>query len=270
MSAAAKPRHRPARKKGSPVPAAFGFLVLLVALLYGIVTAVQFQAEKARIETRYREERLHLEQRVESEKMEIEALHREWAAKLKTIQQENLQAKQKVQATQRNIEASQKELSELEKEKSKAGQQVAAQIEDKDLVGEGIDELRARTAALTRRRDTLISEFKEAYVALKQELRGLVDQGNPERVRQFFFTNRITPFAPAAAFFAADLFYGKNRLPDAARLYQDIVRQFPDSSYSAQAEKRLRDIEARLPYDQYDTPTYQPYKIPDSLDFGQW
>jgi len=75
---------------------------------------------------------------------------------------------------------------------------------------------------------------------------------------------------PAAAFFAADMYYEKKQGKVASRLYEDLLAQFPDSPYTPKAKKRLSDIQLRYPYDMYDPPKFHPYKIPDSLDVGSW
>jgi hypothetical protein len=66
------------------------------------------------------------------------------------------------------------------------------------------------------------------------------------------------------------MYYEKGQTTNATRLYEDLQKQFPDSPYSAKVSRRLGDIQMRLPYDMYDPPKYQPYKIPESLDFGSW
>ena len=148
--------------------------------------------------------------------------------------------------------------------------QVQLQLEDRELVGESVDDIRDRARNLAMKRDALMERFKVAYVNLKGELKKLVTDGNPDRVRQFFFTNRSTALGPAAAFFAADIYYQNKKTQPAVKLYEELVKQFPDSPYTAQAEKRIGDINMRLPYDLYDPPQFYPYKIPDSLDFGDW
>jgi predicted negative regulator of RcsB-dependent stress response len=138
------------------------------------------------------------------------------------------------------------------------------------LVGESVDELRDRAGALRDKRDALRKKFEAAYRELKNSLRAKVSENNPDRLRQFFFTNRSTAVGPAAAFFAADMYYEKKQTKPAVRLYEDLVAQFPDSPYTEKARKRLADIELRYPYDMYDKPKYHPYKVPDSLDVGGW
>ncbi len=265
-----KSKNRIRRKHGSPILAALGWLVAIAALLYCVMGIRQFQAEKRQTAIRYQRQKLALEQEAEEANLRLTAERDEWGSKLRAAQAEAARLQQQVARTRQEVAQKEVALAEVEAEKAKLDRQVQAQLADRELVGESVEEIRARADALKRQRDGMIAQFRQHYVPLKQELRQLVEQKNPDRLRQFFFTKRTTPVAPAAAFFAADYYYESKRTRLAEALYEDLIKQYPDSPYTRKAEKRLNDIKARWPYDLNDPPRFQPYKIPDSLDFGEW
>jgi len=261
---------RAKRQQTNPLFAGLGFLVFLAALIYATVVVAQFQGAKRETENNYRKSRSGIVEEGEVERHMLLAQRDEWVAKLKKIQAENLEAKQKIQAAELGVRKGEEELGAREAEQTQAAKQVGAQVADQELVGESVDELKTRANKLRRKRDALRKKFEEAYLELKGELRELVTQNDPDRVKQFFYSNRETAVGPAAAFFAADMYYEKKQGKTAVRLYEDLVKQFPDSPYTAKAEKRLSDIKLRYPYDMYDKAKFHPYKIPDSLDAGAW
>lgn len=268
--ARARAARRPRHKKSNPLWALLGFAVFVAALVYAIVAIAQFQAKQKVVARNYRRDVAAIRERVEKEKEIILAERDEWAEKLRELQKQNLLVKQQVQSAQNKFEESREKLEAMEERKEEIDRRAEVQVEDRELVGESVQELRLKVEQLKRQRDHLLETFKEAYIGLKSELKQLTIEGNPDRVRQFFFTNRTTAVGPAAAFFAADMYYEQKKTKDALRLYQDLVTQFPDSPYTAKAEKRIADITAKWPYDMYDPPKFHPYKIPDSLDFGAW
>ena len=131
---------------------------------------------------------------------------------------------------------------------------------DVDVMGEGIQELQARMAALQKEKTGLVKEYSDRYRRMKKLYEEKAARPEPEMLRQFYQTHQNTPFAPAALFFTAEKLFQKRRSADAQRFYEDLTRKFPDSVYLQPAQKRLSDIQSRLTYEPIEGLGFTPYK----------
>jgi TolA-binding protein len=132
--------------------------------------------------------------------------------------------------------------------------------ENLELYGEGVAELRARAAALDRRRQDQIRRYTEKYRAIQALYDAKVQERNPELLRQFYQKHAHTPFGPAALFFTAEKLYEGKRSVDAERLYAQLLTRYPDCGYVSHAQQRLTDIKARLSFEKLEGVGLIPYR----------
>lgn len=265
-----KLRVRKPRKKSNPIPAILGFLVFLGGTGYAVFVVGKAQSATREFHVDYAQERTEIERAAEVKEAEIKTRRKELAAQLKKMQTANLDLKRLVQITESDLGKKAKELEKKELVKNSLSQRVSSQVEDKELVGESVEELRQRLRALKKRRAILMNAFEQSYEELKTELNRLVLNNDADRLNSFFIKNSTTALAPAAGFFTADAFYARNQPRKASDIYKRVLQKFPDSEYAKECGKRLANIKGRQAYNPEQTVGFFPYKIPDSLDTGSW
>ncbi|MDT8389916.1 MAG: hypothetical protein RRC34_05340 [Lentisphaeria bacterium] len=265
-----KIRVRGSGKKSNPVPAILGFLVFLGGVGYAVYVVGNAQSATRAIRADYVQARADIEKAAVEKEADINARRQELAAQLKKFQTDNLDLKRRVQVIGSDLEKKQRELELKELMKNSISQRVSSQLEDKELVGESVEELEARLTALKNRKRKLMTAFTASYEALKSELNQLVLNGDPERLESFFIRNLTTVAAPAAGFFAGDAYYARSQPRKASELYKRVLQKFPDSVYAKESIQRLADVTEKKPFTADEKPGFFPYNVPDSLNTGRW
>ena len=102
--------------------------------------------------------------------------------------------------------------------------------------------------ALRRERNRLVAEYRTRLADLRRDFQDRLNTRKPERMRQFYSSRQNTPFGPAALFYAAEFLYENRNSKDAARLYKELLRKYPDSAYLDAVRTRQTQIQEHEPY----------------------
>lgn len=102
--------------------------------------------------------------------------------------------------------------------------------------------------ALRRERNRLVAEYRTRLADLRRDFQDRLNTRKPERMRQFYSARQNTPFGPAALFYAAEFLYESRNSKDAARLYKELLRKYPDSAYLDVVRTRQAQIQEHEPY----------------------
>jgi len=253
-----------------PVLAVIAWVVVGVEIVATVVAVSRAGVRRQAAASWYREAQGRFEQEVKGRQDEMQARLDAAGKRLQQLHTERGQVLQRIQVAERVTGRHVGELDTLEQREAALASEVNGAKLDKSLVAEGADELRAKVKELEAERTRLTEDFKVRYGDMKAELRRLVDGGNPERIRLFYFGRRHTPLAPAAAFFAADAYYAQRKTRSAQPLYEEVAAQYPGSAYAAVAKARLTNLKERIPYSAHNVMGYHPYKIDKELDDGVW
>lgn len=153
-----------------------------------------------------------------------------------------------------------KQVPTLQEQLAKKKANTDAEKEDVQLLGEGKGDLGESYAAMRQERERLMTEYIDKYRTMKGQYEDRVAKADPEVIRGFFSTHQNTPFGPAALFFAAEKIYEKRKSVDAERLYNDLLRKYPDCGYAEHAKSRLARIKEHVPYEKLEGVGLIPYK----------
>ena len=114
--------------------------------------------------------------------------------------------------------------------------------------------------ALRRERNRLVAEYRALLADLRRDFQDRMNTRKPERMRQFYSARQNTPFGPPALFYAAEFLYESRNSKDAARLYKELLRKYPDSAYVDAVHMRLTQIQEHEPYVRKDDVGLQLYR----------
>jgi len=155
----------------------------------------------------------------------------------------------------------------------KLDENVTALKSDTTLTTEGVGELKARLAELEKIIAELTATYKQLEETMRAEVTARMERPDPGFLKQWYNTHTHTVFGPAAGVLAAERFYEKKRSQDALRLYEDVLRRYPDAAnpYLEHCKTRLAQIEARTPYEpanvklQRYSPLTETRAVPDTI-----
>ncbi|MCK5802708.1 MAG: hypothetical protein KAI66_07745 [Lentisphaeria bacterium] len=230
------------------VIAVFGWLVVLgvlAALLLGVKTDKE---NMAKVGKRKPAGLVKIQEDVDLRREEIsnEQKLRTKAINVLVKERETLTAKLRgVDLTVKDLDP---EATALSRTHKKLVHRVTALRDDTTLTGEGAAELKAKLDELLKQRDKLKARFEHRKTRMQAGFEKAKERSEPGIIRQWYGTHHHTVFAPAAGFFAAEKAYAKRQSKDALRIYKDVLRRYPDSSYTDACRNRMNQIAARIPY----------------------
>lgn len=157
----------------------------------------------------------------------------------------------------------------LKGEVAQLDRKVASLREEAGLTGESRSEVIAKLRDAQFRRNDLKQKYIQNYYKMLEDYQETIHKNNPEQSQRFFFSHRDTPFAPAAAYHAAELFRMDGDAHFALRMYREIVKNYSDSYYAARSQARISMVEdEQLGWDQIAPAVIQlhPYKALDIVN----
>ncbi len=132
----------------------------------------------------------------------------------------------------------------------KLDESVAALKSDTSLTSESVDDLKAKLAGLEKTIADLSATYKRLEDAMRAEVAARIARPDPGFLKQWYNSHTDSVFGPAAGVFAAEKLYEKKRSQDALRVYEDVLRRYPDKAnpYLDHCKTRIAQIEAHTPY----------------------
>jgi len=245
-----RPRRQP--KKTHPLIQVLAIFGWLGAIAAGIVMARTITQNEARVKavTVTLNPRLQALQAEANERGGgMQAQQAELAKQISSAQQQRNEKFAAVQQQQAIIAELEPQLQGKQQQQQRLRDRVQNAAEEVQMVGAGLDEVQAKLREVSNERNRLYEAYVAGYRAFERDFRERLASNDPVRLRLFFYTNSHTPFAPAAGYFAGELFYAARNNQDAERCYRQIIRQYPDSAYAQHSQTRIEQLEARQAYD---------------------
>lgn len=259
---ATKKKQKPTNTTGIAV-AILGWVVALVAAGYMVSVRQEMKKARGQLKVEYKEDIAALQGMIDRRQQVIRD-------RMKNLT-DGINAENKRQAALQGaiatLEAGVPELEErqrkLAKEVSTLEEEVARLRDEAGLTGESRATILAKLRQAQARRDELKRSYIEGYYQLKEQYMRLRAAGTAQPMQQFFYNHRESPFAPAAAYQAAEFHRMDRKREPALRLYQEIVKNYSDSGYAYKAEsktKMLEDSAAGWSEQDAQLPRFEPYK----------
>jgi TolA-binding protein len=122
---------------------------------------------------------------------------------------------------------------------------------DTTLTTEGVEDLKAKLAALEKTIETKRAAYKRLEAAMKAELEGFLERPDATMLKHWYGGHPNTVFSPAAGVFLAEKLYEKKHSQDALRVYEDVLKRYPGPAnpYLDHCKTRIEQIRARTPYE---------------------
>ncbi len=166
----------------------------------------------------------------------------------------------RIKATERAIHDLEQDIKGQERTQGELAETVGAPSEGQGPAGTSVAALEAKLQGLERMRDRLQSEYKRRFIAKRADFEAAADAPEANAMRQFYATHRDTAFGPAAGYHAAEKLYATKHSGDALRLYKEVIRNYPGSSYVEASRTRIQQIEAGARYaDPPEAVRFEPY-----------
>lgn len=250
--------HRPIRRQrpagtspGAVVFAVFGWLAALVLVVLAVADA---RATRAKIQQLADSRPDRVKEIQQDMQTRLDAI----AAKKKTATDEynekiDLQGKLDfdIKTLKLTLAELEPQAKSAERTHKKLDESVTALKSDTSLTTESVDDLKTKLAALEKTIVALSATYKRQEEAMRAEVTARIERPDPGFLKQWYSTHTYSVFGPAAGVFAAEKFYEKKRSQDALRLYEDVLRRYPDKAnpYLDHCKTRIGQIEARTPYE---------------------
>ncbi len=250
---------------GGIVLGTVGWILASAFLVLVILSSRKQQTERRRIQADLVAKTAEIQASVETRQEQISQRKQMLEKQINGEIEKQEKALAEMETLKRELAELDPDVAELERSHSKLNKGVAALQEDVAITGEGLQDLRDRLRKLEGRRDALKEEYRRRFQTMKQDFDTRKKRSEPEALRQFYGSHGHTVFAPAAGFFAAEKLYVKKRSKEALRLYNDVLRKYPDSPYAEECKGRIERIRARQPYVASDPPIgFRPHHVRQS------
>ncbi len=267
-----RPAPRHAKKGSSPFSILFGLVGWLIcAGLIAFMVSVRLDTQKKheKLKTQFKKDVDELRQTLERRQEKIKKRSSNLIAAIEEQQREQRDLEAKIDTLDDEPPKLEEEREELKKQVAQLDRKVANLREEAGLTGESRSEVLARLRQAQTRRNQLKQDYIRKYYQMLDDYQEAVRKNSAEQSRRFFNSHRETPFAPAAAYDAAEKYRMNRKAEDALRMYREIVDNYPDSYYAHRAQARISMVEDREPgWDQVAPAVLElkPYKALDIVN----
>ncbi|MFW5894049.1 MAG: hypothetical protein ACOCUY_02835 [Verrucomicrobiota bacterium] len=263
---------RPAKKKSSPigiVVGLVGWLICVGLIAFMVIIRLDTQKKLEKLDVEHKKDMDALKQSTSVRQEKIKERSDNLIAAIEKQQRKRRDLEAKIDAAEKIPPKLEEKREELKTQVAQLDRKVANLREEAGLTGESRSEVLARLRQAQTQRNQLKQEYIQKYYRMLDDYQKAIRKNSAEQSRGFFNSHRETPFAPAAAYDAAEKYRMDGKAEEALRLYKEIVDDYPDSYYSHKARARISMVENREPdWDQVAPAVLQlkPYKALDIIN----
>ena len=133
----------------------------------------------------------------------------------------------------------------------KLSEEIKSIDDDASAANESAADLRKKLGRIEATVAEKRAQYERMEEAMKADFLAIREKRDARGLAHWYRTHRKTVFGPAAGTFAAERLYEVRRTQDALRLYEEIVRDFPDKTnpYLDHCRQRIERIQRNEPFE---------------------
>lgn len=232
-----------ASRTGKTIFGIVGWLTAGALILYALALPTTWKAKEARVRAELDKQR---QENVGAGTAQIQTARDQRNAVMQTVNAE-IEARNVIKQETADYQG---RLLRLKDDQASLERDLAAKKAENKALGSSMPSkgMGRKVENLRRERNRLVAEYRVLLADLRREFQDRLNTRKPERMRQFYSARQNTPFGPAALFYAAEFLYESRNSKDAARLYKELLRKYPDSAYLDAVRTRQAQIQEHEPY----------------------
>lgn len=263
-AASVRGKRRPTQDSGSAAVISFfgwGFAIIFAILMF----KAHHDGRKAmaRLDATYQASKAELGNDAVQRQEELSEQIRALNATVQGQLDKQKELKEKAMLIERDLPEAEEEAAQASQAAKQLREAATLAEDEAGLSREGLEETARKLDEAADTWRTLKYQYIDRYQAMLRKYENAIQTQNPEKIMMFYNSHRHTPFAPASAYYAGEMFRVNSNKDGAVRMYKEVTNRFKDSTYASLARSRLAQINAGDP--QWDANyglslVFYPYK----------